>query len=59
MKMSYFRDTYTLYIEFKQTDVVESKDLDEQTIGDVNAAGTIISIASNTLANEQMCTNSH
>ena len=44
MKMSYFQDTDTLYIEFKETDVVETKDLDQNTILDLDAEGNIISI---------------
>ncbi|MEX0902335.1 MAG: DUF2283 domain-containing protein [Pseudohongiellaceae bacterium] len=44
MKLSYFEDTDTLYIELKQSDIVESKDLDENTILDVDAAGDIVAI---------------
>ena len=44
MKMSYFQDTDTLYIEFKEADVVETKDLDEDTILDLDTEGNIISI---------------
>lgn len=44
MKMSYFEDTDTLYIEFKETDTVETKDLDENTILDFDKEGNIISI---------------
>ena len=44
MKMSYFQDTDTLYIEFKESNVVETKDLDENTIIDLDANGDIISI---------------
>lgn len=44
MKMSYFDDTDTLYIEFRQTDVAETKDLDENTLLDVDADGEIIAI---------------
>ena len=44
MKMSYFQDTDTLYIEFKEADVVETKDLDENTLLDFDADGNIISI---------------
>ncbi len=31
MKLSYFEDTDTLYIEFRAGDIAESKDLDENT----------------------------
>ncbi len=44
MKMSYFDDTDTLYIEFRQTDAVETKDLDENTLLDVDANGEFIAI---------------
>lgn len=44
MKMSYFQDTDTLYIEFKEADVVETKNLDQSTILDLDIVGNIISI---------------
>jgi len=44
MKMSYFQDTDTLYIEFKESNVVETKELDENTIMDLDSNGNIISI---------------
>ena len=44
MKMSYFDDTDTLYIEFRQTDVAETKDLDEDTLLDMDSNGEIIAI---------------
>ena len=44
MKMSYFEDTDTLYIEFKESNVVETKDLDEDTVLDMDANGNFISI---------------
>lgn len=44
MKMSYFDDTDTLYIEFKQSDVAETKNLDESTLLDVDSDGQIIAI---------------
>ena len=44
MRMSYFQDTDTLYIEFKEADVVETKDLDQNTILDLDVEGNIISI---------------
>ena len=44
MKMSYFDDTDTLYIEFKATDIVESKNLDENTVLDVDSNGDIVAI---------------
>lgn len=44
MKMSYFDDTDTLYIEFKEAEVTETKDLDENTLLDLDQGGQIISI---------------
>lgn len=44
MKLSYYDDTDTLYIEFKDSDIAESKDLDENTILDVDAGGNVCAI---------------
>ena len=44
MKIHYFSDTDTLYIEFKSTDINESKDLDENTILDIDSNGHIAAI---------------
>jgi uncharacterized protein YuzE len=44
MRIKYFRDTDTLYIEFRQTEVVETKDLDENTILDLDRNGNICGI---------------
>ena len=44
MNIKYFQDTDTLYIEFKQAEVVESKDLDENTIFDLDQHGNICGI---------------
>jgi uncharacterized protein YuzE len=44
MKISYFQDTDTFYIEFHASDIAESKDLDENTILDVDAKGDICAI---------------
>lgn len=44
MNIKYFQDTDTLYIEFKTTEVVESKDLDENTILDLDQNGNICGI---------------
>lgn len=44
MKMSYFEDTDTLYIEFKEESAVETKDLDENTILDVDENGQVIAL---------------
>lgn len=44
MKISYFDDTDTLYIGFRDTDITESRDLDENTVLDVDAKGNICAI---------------
>lgn len=44
MKMSYFDDTDTLYIELTQAESVETKDLDENTLLDYDAEGNVIAI---------------
>mgnify|MGYP001545454332 FL=1 len=41
MKVQYFKDTDTLYIEFRPGDIVESRDLDENTVIDLDADGNI------------------
>ncbi len=44
MKVKYFKDTDTLYIEFRSSNIVESKDLDENTVLDLDAKGNICAI---------------
>lgn len=44
MKVSYFEDTDTLYIEFCDSGIAESRDLDENTILDVDAKGNVCAI---------------
>jgi uncharacterized protein YuzE len=44
MKIKYFEDTDTLYIEFRQGDVRETRDLDENTLLDLDAQGNICAI---------------
>lgn len=44
MKIKYFQDTDTLYIEFKPGPVSESRDLDENTLLDLDAAGNVCGI---------------
>ncbi|HQT32092.1 MAG TPA: DUF2283 domain-containing protein [Thiobacillus sp.] len=44
MKIKYFQDTDTLYIEFKSTAVSESRDLDENTLLDLDADGNVCGI---------------
>ena len=44
MKIKYFQDTDTLYIEFRPGKVVETRDLDENMLLDLDGAGNICSI---------------
>ena len=44
MKMSYFDDSDTLYIEFRAGDIVDTKDLDENTTLDLNSNGDVVAI---------------
>lgn len=44
MKVQYFDDTDTLYIEFRADDISESRELDENTIMDVDARGQVCAI---------------
>ena len=44
MKLSYFTDTDTLYIEFRADTVLETKDLDENTLVDLDQNGQIIAL---------------
>jgi len=44
MKIKYIQDTDTLYIEFRQAEVFETKDLDENTILDLDQCGRICAI---------------
>ena len=44
MKVKYFSDTDTLYIEFREGDIAESKGLDENTILDLDAEGNVCAI---------------
>ncbi len=44
MKIKYFEDTDTLYIEFRPAEVFETRDLDENTSLDVDRNGKICGI---------------
>lgn len=44
MKIKYFQDTDTLYIEFRAVEVAETKDLDENTLLDFDREGNICGI---------------
>ncbi|EQD78090.1 hypothetical protein B1A_02431, partial [mine drainage metagenome] len=45
MKVKYFGDTDTLYIEFREADVRETSDLDENTLIDIDHEGQICAMA--------------
>lgn len=44
MRIKYFQDTDTLYIELRQTEVAETIDLDENVVLDVDAQGNVCAI---------------
>jgi len=44
MKIRYFEETDTLLIEFRDAPVAETRDLDENTIVDLDSDGNICSI---------------
>lgn len=41
MKVKYFEDTDTLYIEFRADAIVETRDLDENTLLELDEAGRV------------------
>lgn len=54
MKIQYFQDTDTLYLEFNQSPIVETKEVNENTLLDLDAEGQICAI---TLEHAQHLTN--
>lgn len=44
MKARYFKDTDTLLLEFRDVPVAETRDLDENTLLDLDSEGNICSI---------------
>lgn len=44
MKIKYFEETDTLYIEFRTGEIVAQKDLDEDTLLELDADGRICAI---------------
>ena len=44
MKIQYFKNTDTLYIEFRAADIAESRDLDVDTVVDLDAEGNIVAM---------------
>ena len=44
MKVRYFEDTDTLYIELREDGITETSDLDDNTLIDMDAAGSMAAI---------------
>ena len=44
MKVKYFKDSDTLYIEFRSDEIAESQDLDENTVIDLDSEGNVCAI---------------
>jgi len=44
MKVQYFEDTDTLYIEFQVREISETRDLDENTLLDLDSDGNVCAI---------------
>ena len=44
MKVQYFEDTDTLYIEFQDREISETRDLDENTLLDFDSEGNVCAI---------------
>ena len=44
MKIRYFADTDTLYIELREQGIVETRDLDENTTLDLDAHGNVMAL---------------
>jgi len=44
VKVKYYVETDTLFIEFRAGDVAETRDLDENTLLDVDGSGNVLSL---------------
>jgi len=44
MKIQYFRDTDTLYIEFNGQDIAETRDLDDNTMLELDVEGKVCAL---------------
>lgn len=44
MKISYYKDTDTLYLEFKDTAIEETRELDENTYLELDAHGNLVAL---------------
>ena len=45
MKVQYFQDTDTLYIELRPSEITETRDLDENTLLDLDGNGEVCAIS--------------
>lgn len=44
MKVTYFDDTDTLLVEFAETNVEDTRDLDQNTLGEYDGKGNLVAI---------------
>ncbi|NER99011.1 MAG: DUF2283 domain-containing protein [Symploca sp. SIO1B1] len=44
MKLQYFRDTDTLYLEFKSSHIIDTREIDENTLLEIDENGDICAI---------------
>ncbi|HEV2351097.1 MAG TPA: DUF2283 domain-containing protein [Terriglobia bacterium] len=44
MRIQYFEETDTLYLIFKESEIAETKDLDENTLVEYDARGNLVSM---------------
>jgi uncharacterized protein YuzE len=44
VKIRYFHDTDTLYIEFREAEIAETRDLDDNTLIDLDARGNVCAL---------------
>ena len=44
MIIKYFQDTDTLYIEFRKADIAETRELDGNTLLDVDSDGNVVAL---------------
>jgi len=44
VRVQYFEDTDTLYIEFRESEISETRDLDENTLMDLDEQGNVCAL---------------
>lgn len=44
MKVKYFKETDTMYVQFTDAEVAETRDINENTLIDLDAKGNLVSI---------------